>query len=393
MTTPPRDDRVPLRLTILLGALASFGPLSIDMYLPALPALGTDLAASGPAVQLTLTACTVGLGLGQLVAGSLSDIYGRRRPLLVGVALYVVFSVACALAPTVWLLVLFRFLQALAGSAGIVISRAIARDLRSGAALARLFSLLMVVNGAAPVLAPLIGGQLTRFTSWRGVFVALALIGAVLLVASVLIAGETLPPERRSTGSLAQTLHAYRELLADRQFVLQVLTGALSFGVLFGYIAGSPFVLEEIHGMSPQLFSIVFGANALAIVLFSLTNRVLTPARATGAGLILLIAASGLVLLGGLSGGLLPVLIGFVLISGAFGSIAPNVVALAMSGHPESAGSAAALMGSTQFVIGGLVAPLAGLGTTTATPLGVLLVAVSVLAAAAGFLGLRRAGV
>jgi len=300
--------------------------------------------------------------------------------------------VACALAPNVGLRVLFRFLPALGGSAGIVISRAIARDLRSGAALGRLFSMLMVVNGAAPVLAPLIGGQLTRFTSWRGVFIALAIIRAVLLVAPAVIATETLPAERRQSGSLRQTVVTYRTLLRDRTFMLQVGTGALGFGVLFGYIAGSPFVLEGIYGMTPQVFSYVFGINAGAIILFSLANRFFSPGRAIGLGLALLLGGAGLVVFGAATGGLWFVLAGFLVISGAYGSLAPNVVALAMSGHPESAGSASALMGATQFVVGGAVAPLAGLSATSAIPLGLILLGVAATATVCGLLGLRATG-
>lgn len=383
---------MPLRLTILLGALSSFGPLSIDMYLPALPALGADLNAASSAVQLTLTASTVGLGLGQLVAGSLSDIFGRRHPLLVGLALYVVFSIACALAPNVVLLVLFRFIQAVAGSAGIVISRAIARDLRAGEALARLLSMLMVVNGAAPVLAPLIGGQLIRFTSWRGVFVTLSIVGALLLAASVLLAGETLPAAHRQPGSLRQTLHIYRSLLRDRAFVLYVMVGALGFAVLFGYISGSPFVLEDLYGLSPQMFSVAFGVNSVVITACGLINRFLTPARATELGLGTLLVGSSTVLIGALTGsGIWVILAGFLLICAGFGSLAPNVVALGMSGHPEAAGSAAALMGATQFVVGGLIAPLAGGGGESAAPLGILLVLTAGAATVTGRFALRRA--
>ncbi len=384
-------DRLTTGLTILLGALASFGPLSIDMYLPALPELGTALDASPSAVQLTLTACTVGLGVGQLVAGSLSDVFGRRRPLLIGVTVFTVFSVACALAPTLPLLVLFRFLQALGGSAGIVISRAIARDLRSGAALARLFSILMVVNGAAPILAPLIGGQLARFTSWRGVFVVLAAIGLILVVASARVAPETLSAARRVPGSLGVTFAVYRKLLRDREFMLHVLTGALAFATMFAYISGSPFVMEDVYGMSPQVFSLAFGVNSAGIIAFSLTNRVMSSYAAIRVGLGLIAAGALTVAAAGLfHGSVWLVLAGFFAVTAGFGSTAPNTAALALSDHPDMAGSAAAVYGAAQFVLGGLLGPLAGIGSgRSALPLGLVLVGIATAATGIGLAAVR----
>jgi len=232
------------RLLLILGVLSAFGPLSIDMYLPALPALSRDLRASAAQTQLTLSACLLGLALGQLLAGPLSDALGRRRPLLIGVAAYAVASLLCVLAPSVGVLILLRFVQGLAGAAGIVIARAIVRDLHAGLAAARYFSLLMLVNGLAPILAPIIGGQLLRLTSWRGVFGLLAAIGALLLLAVATGLRETLPRADRHVGGVPATLATFRQLAADRLFVAYALSSGLALAAMFAYISGSPFVLE-----------------------------------------------------------------------------------------------------------------------------------------------------
>ena len=203
----PDAARPPARTVVVLGGLTMFGPLSLDLYLPALPQLADDLDASASAAQLTITACLVGLAVGQLVAGPLSDRLGRKRPLIVGLLAYVVASAACTLAPSATVLIVLRLIQGLAGAAGIVISRAIARDLYSGSALMIFFSRLLLVAGLAPVLAPVLGDQLSRIMSWRGIFWVLAGFGAVLLIAGWLGLRETLPPERRVIGGMRLTLH------------------------------------------------------------------------------------------------------------------------------------------------------------------------------------------
>src|SRR2546425_12356619 len=254
------------RIFVLLGGLTAFGPLSIDMYLPALPAIGRDLAASESVIQLTLTACLTGLALGQILAGPLSDRLGRRRPLLIGVAGYVLASLLCATAPAAPLLVGFRLLQGLAGAAGIVIARAIVRDLYAGSAAARYFSRLILVMGLAPILAPVVGAQLLRFTSWHGIFLVLALITALLWLGAASALPETLPVQRRRSGSLGDTVRTFRKLAADTQFISYAVAGGLAVGAMFAYIAGSPFVLQGIFHVSPQTFSLIFGVNALGFV-------------------------------------------------------------------------------------------------------------------------------
>jgi MFS transporter, DHA1 family, multidrug resistance protein len=380
--TPSSQDARPMtrleraRLFLLLGGLTAFGPLSIDMYLPALPAISRDLLASESVVQLTLTACLVGLALGQVVAGPFSDALGRRRPLLVGVAGYAVTSLLCALAPSAPMLVGLRFLQGLTGAAGIVIARAIVRDFYSGAAAARYFSRLILIMGLAPILAPVIGGQVLRVTSWHGIFVVLAVISALLFAGAAAGLPETLPPERRSDGSLIGTVHTFQRLAADGRFVGYALSGGLAFGAMFAYIAGSPFVLQGIYHVSPQAFSLIFGLNALGFVVTSQVNGSLVgripPARLMIAGLIGG-AVGGLgvlsvVLIGGL--GLSAILVPLFLLVSSIGFVVPNAVALALSRHPEAAGTGSALLGVIQMSVGALSAPIVGIaGSATALPM------------------------
>ena len=376
-TLSPPAAAPPARLIVLLGALSTFGPLSMDMYLPGLPDLTRDLDSPAWAAQMTITTCMAGLAAGQLVAGPLSDRLGRRRPLLAGLAGYTLTSALCALAPTIWSLLTVRLLQGLAGAAGIVIARAIVRDRYEGSSAARIYSLLMLVAGLAPILAPLVGGQLLHVTDWRGVFLALAAVGAALLIAAVVWLEESLDPERRHGGGLGATLRVFGTLLRDRGFVGIVLAMALAFSAMAVYIGGSSFVLENVYGMSPQLFSLTFAINAAGIIAASqlggrLVERVGARAlvdagvRASALGGVGLLAAilldAGLV-------GVLPCL--FVIVS-AVGLVLPNATALALHDYPRAAGSASALFGLAQFGLGGAVVPLAGVaGGDTALPLGI----------------------
>jgi DHA1 family bicyclomycin/chloramphenicol resistance-like MFS transporter len=376
--TAGRAER--LRLFLVLGALSAIGPLSIDMYLPALPKLTRDLSAGASLVQLTLTACLVGLAAGQVVAGPLSDMWGRRRPMLAGIVIYTIASLLCVVAPTVQLLIALRLVQGVAGAACIVISRAMVRDMHDGPAVARFFSLLMLVNGVAPIAAPVIGGQVLRVTSWRGVFVVLTVMGALMAV-SALGLRETLPGSERHTGGLRAALRTYRELCADRVFVGYALAGGLAFAAMFAYISGSPFVTQNIYGLSPQTFSLIFAVNSLGIVALGqvsglLAGRVrMTTLLATGlavslaGGLLLVVAVfAGL--------GLAVVLTGLFLVVSAIGLVMPNSAALALSGRPpNTAGSASALFGLTQYVIGAAAAPLVGVaGSHSAVPMTLVIV-------------------
>lgn len=360
-----------LRLIVLLGALSMFGPLSMDFYLPGLPAMARDLGASPSATQLTMTACMIGLGLGQVLVGPISDQLGRRRPLLIGLVVFTVMSMLCAAAPSVWTLLGLRLIQGLAGATGIVLSGAIVRDMTEGAASARLFAALLTVGALAPVLAPLAGGQLLHVTDWRGCFAAMAGIGVVLLIASALLLPETLPAQRRHGGGFATTRQAFAVLSRDRAFVGLATCTALSFSALAIYLGGGSFLLEDVHGLSPQLYSVVFAVNALGISLCSQISRRLVDRIGPG---VLLRAGIATSAVGGagtlacvLAGtALAPLLVALFLVVSAIGLIRPNAMALALGPHPERAGSAAGIMGATQFTFGAALLPIAGAGGATA---------------------------
>jgi MFS transporter, DHA1 family, multidrug resistance protein len=380
------------RLVIILGALGAFASLSIDMYLPALPTLGRDFGASAPQIQLTLSACLLGLALGQVIAGPLSDALGRRWPLLIGIAVYAVASLLCVVAPSVSALVLLRFVQGAAGAAGIVIASAVVRDLHSGVAAARFFSLLLLVTGVAPVLAPIVGGQLLRLTSWRGIFMTLALISTLIFLAVLTSLDETLPVEARQSGGVRATLRTFRRLLADRAFVGYVLASGLAFGAVLAYSSGSPFVLQNIYGVSPQRFSVLYSMNALGFVVASQVNGQLVgrvAPRQLLIGGLLTMACGGIALLAVIMSGigLVGVLLSMFTIMTSLGFILPNVTTLALAGDPRSAGSAAALLGLLQFAFGAITAPLVGVGgSMTALPMAVVVATCGVCALAAGVL-------
>lgn len=367
---PPAETRARhpgLRLTLILGALSAFGPLSMDMYLPGLPSLTRDLGASASTGQLTLTGCMLGLAGGQLLAGPLSDSLGRRRPLLVGLVGYSAASLACAAAPSIGILIVLRLIQGMLGGAGVVIARAVVRDLFRGAAAAQVFALLMVVTGVAPVFAPLVGGQLLAITSWRGVFIVLAAIGVPLLVATALWLPETLPPERRHGGGLRTTLHTFRRLLGDRRFMPPAVAFSLAFAAMFAYIAGASFVLEDVFGVSPQVFSVVFAVNSVGLITASqiggrIVGRVGAPALLR-VGLFGVALGSVAVLAFTLAhAGLAPLLIALFVILCSNGFVFPNGTAAALADQEGALGSASALLGMGQFGIGALIAPIVGVG-------------------------------
>ncbi|WP_217145215.1 multidrug effflux MFS transporter [Streptomyces sp. AC627_RSS907] len=397
---PPRAiRRTGLLVTLILGGLTATPPLAMDMYLPALPEVTRSLHAPAATVQLTLTACLAGMALGQLVVGPMSDKWGRRRPLLAGLAVYVVATALCALAPTVGLLVAFRLAQGLAGAAAIVIARAVVRDLYDGVAMARFFSTLMLISGVAPVVAPLIGGQILRVTDWRGVFVLLTVVG--LLLGGVVWAKlpETLPAAERHAGGVGDTLRAMRGLLADRAFTGYMLAGGFAFASLFAYISASPFVIQEIYGASPQTFSLLFGLNSIGLVAAGqLNGKVLVGRvrldRVLGIGLLIVIAAATALLLMSLGVfgdvGLAPVAAALFVLMSAMGISLPNTQALALMRVKKAAGSASALLGTSSFLIGAVASPLVGIaGEDTALPMAVVQL-VSALVALACFVGMCR---
>jgi DHA1 family bicyclomycin/chloramphenicol resistance-like MFS transporter len=374
--------------------MTGIGPFSMDMYLPALPRIAGEFHAGASRVQLTLTACLVGLAVGQLLTGPLSDRWGRRRPALAGLGLYAVFSLLCALAPSAEALSAARLAQGVAGGATIVISRAVVRDLHAGAAAAAYFSRLMLVFGVAPVVAPSAGSLVLRYTSWPGVFVVLAVIGALILVAALGGLPETLPAERRHTGGLAETARGMRSLLHDRGYVGYVLALGMAGAGLFGYISGSSFVLQQVYGASPQLYGVLFGLNALGFVLVGQLNGRLVhrvpPRRLLGVALVIAVAAAVALVVAARWHSLIAVAVPLLVFMSALGMVLPNTTALALDLHPVRAGAASALLGAAQSLCGAVIAPVVGLaGSGTATPM-----ALAMTAAAAGglvaFLGIAR---
>ncbi|MFJ4538128.1 multidrug effflux MFS transporter [Streptomyces tibetensis] len=399
-----RPDRTPHRrtgllVTFLLGSLTAVPPLAMDMYLPSLPEVTRSLHAPAATVQLTLTACLAGMALGQLVVGPMSDRWGRRRPLLAGLAVFVVATVLCALAPTVETLVAFRLAQGLAGAAAIVIARAVVRDLYDGMAMARFFSTLMLISGVAPIVAPLIGGQVLRVTDWRGVFVVLTAIGVLIGVLVWTRLPETLEPAERHGGGVGEALRAMRGLLADRAFAGYMLTGGFAFAALFAYISASPFVIQEIYGASPQTFSLLFGVNSVGLVVVGQINGKILVGRVSldrvlGIGLAIVItAATALLLMAlGVFGevGLVPVAAALFVLMSAMGITLPNTQALALMRTKHAAGSASALLGTSSFLIGAIASPLVGVaGEDTALPMAVVQLAAALVALAC-FMGMCR---
>ncbi|WP_232797114.1 multidrug effflux MFS transporter [Blastococcus atacamensis] len=362
---PPRPPRT-AALALMLGAFVALGPLTIDMYLPALPELRRDLATTSATVQLTLTGTLVGLALGQLVIGPLSDTFGRRRPLLAGAALHVVASLLVLVAPGIGALGVLRVLQGVGTAAASVVALAIVRDLFEGRAAATMLSRLFLVMGVAPVLAPTLGGEVLRFTSWRGVFAVLALYGVIVLVVGGFALRETLPAERRRAGGVRSTLRTYRGLLGDRTYVGLILSAGLTMAALFAYVSGSSFVYQREFGLDEQEFGMLFGAGAVWLIAATQLNPVLlrrwSPAQilvtatvggTVAGGVLLAIAAAG-------AGGLFGVAVPLWAVLFATGLALPNGPALALSGYGESAGSAAALLGAVQFGVGAAVSPLVG---------------------------------
>ena len=345
------------------------------MYLPAFPQIAEEFNTSASLTQLSLTACLIGLAVGQLVIGPISDVKGRRKPLLIGMLLYAIVSIVCMFSSSVWGFIGLRFVQGLAGAAGLVISRASVRDLYSGPELIRFMATLMIINGAAPILAPIIGGEVLNYTSWKGVFGLLSVFGIIMLIGIYYSLGETLPAHRRSRGGLKNILRTFGSLLKDKSFIGYVLMQGFVMGSMFAYISGSSFVLQGIYGMSVREYSLTFGINGLGIVLagqcagrlahkFSPRSMLVTGLSMSGTGAILLLIAVFADLT-------LPfVVTGLFLVVSSVGLINTTSASLALEKQGERAGSASAVLGTTSFLFGGIVAPIVGLGGEgTAVPM------------------------
>lgn len=352
------------RYVVMLGLLTMFGPLCMDLYLPSLPQMSNDLDTSVTLAQLSLTACLLGLGMGQLLFGPLSDRLGRRGPLLWALGLFTLASLACTRVSSIDQLLILRFLQGIAGAGGAVISRAVARDLYSGSDLTRFFALLMVVNGVAPVLAPVVGGQLLYITTWRGVFTVLTLLGAVILMLSMLLLKESLPRELRAEGSLATTWQSFIQTISSRRFMgLCLVQGAMMAG-MFSYIGNSTFVLQESYHLSAQGFSLCFALNGAGLVLSGQISARLSrnsrEPKVMRYGLSLAVLVSAMLTGIAFSGLPLPYfLVGLLLTVACVSGIGTAAMSLAMQVHERQiSGMASAVLGVIMYSIGGICLPI-----------------------------------
>jgi DHA1 family bicyclomycin/chloramphenicol resistance-like MFS transporter len=353
-------------MTLVLGALMALGPLTIDMYLPALPRIADELSVTSSVAQLTLTGTLAGLALGQLVIGPLSDSLGRRRPLMAGIVLHMVASALCLLAPNIALLGVARSLQGVGAAAAMVIAVAVVGDLYEESAAATVLSRLMLVLGVAPIVAPSLGAVVLLHLSWHWVFGVLVLLAGALLLVAAFALPETLPPSHRRPLRVRGIVATYGELMRDMKFVILVLVGGLGMAGLFAYIAGAAFVLQDHYGLDQQMFALVFSAGAVALIAATQFNVVLlnrfSPQRILVWALVAALLA-GLVFVaitethtGGMFGFLIPVWV----ILAAMGLVIPNAPAVALARHQDAAGTSAALLGAAEFGIGAAVAPLVG---------------------------------
>ena len=370
-------------IVLLLGSLTAFGPLSMDMYLPALPIVAADLQTTTSLAQLSLTACLIGLAVGQLIFGPLSDIKGRRRPLVFTLVVYAIASVLCAFSTSIGVFIALRFIQGLTGAAGIVIARASARDMYSGKDLTKFIALLALVNGAAPILAPIAGGFVLNFASWNAVFILLGIIGLIMFIAVTFFLPETLPEEKRSEGSMLAVVKTFGSLFKDRMFMGIACTQALVMTSMFAYIAGSPFVLQNIYGVTPQQFSMFFALNGVGIIIAAqvtgrLSSRIgevkllFTGVRLSFIGGILLFV----VVLNELS--LFAMTVALFLVVSSIGMVSTSAFSLGMQSQGKSAGSASAFLGLLPFIGGAIVSPLVGIaGDQTAWPMGIIILTCS----------------
>ncbi|MDG9809896.1 multidrug effflux MFS transporter [Pseudomonas juntendi] len=384
-----------LRMVLILGALSAFGPLAIDFYLPAFPAMAQAFATDEKHVQATLAAYFLGLSIGQLAYGPVADRFGRRKPLMFGVTVFILASLACAYAPNLDTLVLARFVQALGGCAGMVLSRAIVSDKCDPVASAKVFSQLMLVMGLAPILAPMLGGVLVNVAGWQSIFLTLGLFSAACLLAVSLGLPESMPedmPRQPLSGALRQ----YLRLLADRVFLGHAVTGGIAIAGMFAYIAGSPFVFIKLYGVPAEHYGWLFGANAAGFILVAQVNARLLAKRGPAfllARAVWLYLGAGLALLGVAAlrpTALWPLLVPLFICIASLGCIIPNASACAMSGQGARAGSASALMGCVQFSVAAGAAALVGLlHDGSAVPMALVICLCGVLAVSAAVLTRR----
>lgn len=369
-----------LYILLMVGIISAFGPFVTDFYLPALPALMGYFDTTASQVQLSLTFSMVGLAVGQLIIGPLSDKYGRKYPLMVSLMVFCISTLGCLYAPNIHTFIFFRLFQGLSGAGGVVISKSIATDLYEGTRLARFYSILSSVQGLAPICAPVVGGMLLTVTDWKGIFWILFLIG-VLLIVTLSFFIESLSSDNRQTGNMAAMIAGYKQVIRNSRFMRYVLVQAFAMGVMFAYIAASPFVFQVHFGVSPQVYSLCFGANAIAIMIGSLA---VTKFRDAGAAL-----HCGCICFGITSvavAATLSVCSEFWVVEVALfifllflGLILPSSTTLALNMERHNSGIASALLGFLMFLFGGVLSPLTGIGNMLYTTSGII-VACSVAA-------------
>lgn len=381
----------------MLGLLAILGPLNIDMYLPSFPGIAHDLHTSATLVQTSLTACLLGLAIGQLVIGPISDAQGRRKPLLIATSLFVLASILCAFAPNITILIGARFLQGFTASAGVVLSRAVVRDVFSGRELTKFFSLLMVINAVAPMIAPMAGGAILafEFASWKSIFLFLGLIGIVIVIIVAINLKETLPPEKRIPSSIGATVMTMGDLLKDRSFIGYALVVGFVHGGSFAYVSGTPFIYQEIYGVSPQVFSVLFGINGLAIITGSfIIGRYggIIPEKSLlqAAVIISLVATFGLFLMTIMEGPLASLVIFIFIYMITIGMIITSTFTLGMVKQGHRAGSASAVLGMLPLLLGSFFSPLAGINEASAVPMGTILFMTSLIGFIAFFMLVKK---
>jgi DHA1 family bicyclomycin/chloramphenicol resistance-like MFS transporter len=380
---------------VVLGALTALGPFTIDLYLPAFPQIATDLLSTEAQIQLTLSATIFGFALGQLVVGPWSDKVGRRVPLLVATSLHVVASIGIALAPDLTWIMVFRVLQGAGAAGGGVVAMATVRDLFGGYPLVRMLSRLALVSGLAPVLAPVIGSQLLLLTNWRGIFWVLAMYGLVMIAAAWMLVVETLPSERRADTADRTVWQRYRSIFSDRVFVGVALIAGMTFSGLFAYLGSSSFLFQEIYGLDPQQYGLLFAVNSVGVVagvqISSRLQKHVGPqwilAWTTATQFVAALAIMGLDLAGAPLGAILVPLFVFIM---ACGFSFPCQQVLALVNHGREAGTAASLLGAMNFGLAGLVSPIVGLfGVTSAVPMGGVMAATATIGIASLWLVVR----
>ncbi|MBS4201699.1 multidrug effflux MFS transporter [Bacillus sp. FJAT-49732] len=381
-----RDKKHPIRFALLLAAFSALGPFTFDMYLPAFPQLTKFFGTSASAIQVSITACLLGVGVGQIVMGPLSDVHGRRKPLLIAMIIYALASFGCAFSPNIATFIALRFLQGFAASAGMVISRAIVRDFYSGVELTKFFSLLTMIGNLAPLLAPIAGSAVISFSTWNGVFIFLGLLGLFLSSITTWKLKESLPVERRVPSNFKALLRNFKTLLQNRTFMGYALAQGIMMAGIFAYISGTPFIYQKIYGVSPQVFAMLFALNGISLIIGAQTVRRLagriTERRILLIGMSMAFITSTVVLIVVLTHGpLFSLVIPLFLFVASLGLVGPVTFTLAMESQGHIAGSAASLLGVIPFLLGSVTSPLVGIaGEYSATPFGVIIFTTSLLA-------------